>query len=1279
MKLVFVSSTFRDMQFERDALNTRVVPRINQFLERYSETIHFGDLRWGVNTTELESEESSKKVLKVCLDQIDDCKPYMIIFIGERYGWIPSADLLHGAALLKGMDVSAIKADTSVTELEIEYGALLNPDYEGRILFYFRNPFDMSAMSEKERADYISESPLHREKVEALKEEIRRKYPDYIRYYDVSYDAQSGKLTGLDPLMDQIYEDLKRIFDLDLTYLNSLPAEERGLANSQTQFEKLATDSYARTFAAVNAFDYDGFNTYSEMRFSNTPAFEMVQGRRGAGTKTLVAQKYFNTQKAGANAVCFAYGTDEFTDSVDKMTAAFCWRLEEWMGLPHGEAATPTRFANLCHEYTHRSDLPYLYFFAINLPVEAMLVFHKVAALYPTLFGVGFCVHFRGTLSEEIPLPFFLRNRVLNLPLLSPHEIGEMVNAILKAKRKELPPVVIEEIKRHSAANLPLYLSLLVERLLILDSEDFANIRARGDGMDNINSYMIDLIRRSGDNVTELAKELLEELAERINPTMVPHLVAHLALPSHFNETGIQEFFDHQGWGYSALDYTLFKKTFPSLVYQDVNGFLWYTNREVTAAAAQLATQWGCDGDTAAMRAFLDTKEPKDAIKAQLYLYQYLGDAEAFATAVLTHLDGSRTTNDRTLGTRCLTTFFHVLRKEITQNSDFAFAVSQKFFDGIAQGRVEHPLYLVGYYCQSVPGDATSTEKVERCHDFLCRLEAYLEELRQRGDSEALAVGQCCLRTMHMMPLILRMSGQKRREGAQKQMAYMAREGNAVMRRVVELYNTRQMPIAGLMNSSSGEQFQTFADIWKMDDPLKSPGFKILYQHCENIEKYFFGLSTDYYRLVREGNGPELAPETRFLHAMFLGLWGFCNEKTGQADKARECYETFYSLHSQSFAADPPAPSQRGLYLSVVKLYSQYLLSVDEGQEAKERVAKLFYWGMDQLVETHLDFADAFQMMDLHMLAYGHDCVEGYTHFYTIFGILLAGAATTVVFPNDVYAATDYLSIFSSLLTEEERLCYFVQLTSRLLRGYLRQEQAEAEEVTALLRYLTKEYCTYSHLPLNTTLEALTAQVAAENKELFPEAESAPFFGYGTKHFDSGNRYEGDFVNGRFHGLGVYHFADGGRYEGEFQNDCFHGRGTLIYANGDRYEGEFQNDCFNGYGTLFYINGDRYEGEFQNDQPEGLGEKIFADGDRCKGEWQEGELHGVGIYCFASGDRYEGEFVHDLREGMGRYYWADGEWYEGPYKQDVRHGSGVFHRADGSEEPQVWKRGKRVK
>ena len=93
MRLVFVSSTFKDMQFERDELNIRLTPRINEFLLKYGENVCFSDLRWGVNTSELENEESSKKVLKVCLDEIDNAKPYMIVFIGERYGWIPSSTL----------------------------------------------------------------------------------------------------------------------------------------------------------------------------------------------------------------------------------------------------------------------------------------------------------------------------------------------------------------------------------------------------------------------------------------------------------------------------------------------------------------------------------------------------------------------------------------------------------------------------------------------------------------------------------------------------------------------------------------------------------------------------------------------------------------------------------------------------------------------------------------------------------------------------------------------------------------------------------------------------------------------------------------------------------------------------------------------------------------------------------------------------------------------------------------------------------------------------------
>ena len=100
MKLVFVSSTFKDMQFERDKFHSHVAPLLDAKLEERGEAVYFGDLRWGVNTSDLDSDESNKKVLSVCLDEIDNAKPYMIVFIGERYGWIPSSSLLDQAMVM---------------------------------------------------------------------------------------------------------------------------------------------------------------------------------------------------------------------------------------------------------------------------------------------------------------------------------------------------------------------------------------------------------------------------------------------------------------------------------------------------------------------------------------------------------------------------------------------------------------------------------------------------------------------------------------------------------------------------------------------------------------------------------------------------------------------------------------------------------------------------------------------------------------------------------------------------------------------------------------------------------------------------------------------------------------------------------------------------------------------------------------------------------------------------------------------------------------------------
>lgn len=86
MKKIFVSSTFRDMQAERDLVQEMLCPYLRNEAKKYGENIEMLDLRWGVNTSELESDEGSRKVMSVCLKEIERSHPYMLIFMGERYG-----------------------------------------------------------------------------------------------------------------------------------------------------------------------------------------------------------------------------------------------------------------------------------------------------------------------------------------------------------------------------------------------------------------------------------------------------------------------------------------------------------------------------------------------------------------------------------------------------------------------------------------------------------------------------------------------------------------------------------------------------------------------------------------------------------------------------------------------------------------------------------------------------------------------------------------------------------------------------------------------------------------------------------------------------------------------------------------------------------------------------------------------------------------------------------------------------------------------------------------
>ena len=87
---MFVSSTFRDFEEERNILTQNIYPRLLSYCRENKSNFQAIDMRWGISR-EYNLENA---VLPICLEEIEQCKAYgtfpnFLIMLGDRYGWCP--------------------------------------------------------------------------------------------------------------------------------------------------------------------------------------------------------------------------------------------------------------------------------------------------------------------------------------------------------------------------------------------------------------------------------------------------------------------------------------------------------------------------------------------------------------------------------------------------------------------------------------------------------------------------------------------------------------------------------------------------------------------------------------------------------------------------------------------------------------------------------------------------------------------------------------------------------------------------------------------------------------------------------------------------------------------------------------------------------------------------------------------------------------------------------------------------------------------------------------
>lgn len=135
---VFLSSTFKDFQTERDYLAKKVFPSLRQLCRERGIEFTEIDFRWG-----LTAHDSRKgRVVRACLQEIESSRPFFVGFLGERYGWVPPQEELDKDPDLKRelpWIEDAFKHGQSVTEIEFRHGFLNQSPGRSHPLVYFRN------------------------------------------------------------------------------------------------------------------------------------------------------------------------------------------------------------------------------------------------------------------------------------------------------------------------------------------------------------------------------------------------------------------------------------------------------------------------------------------------------------------------------------------------------------------------------------------------------------------------------------------------------------------------------------------------------------------------------------------------------------------------------------------------------------------------------------------------------------------------------------------------------------------------------------------------------------------------------------------------------------------------------------------------------------------------------------------------------------------------------------------------------------------------------------
>jgi hypothetical protein len=504
---IFVSSTFADMQAERDHLRSVVFPALEERLRSRRSHVEWVDLRLGVATASLaEGEARELQVLKVCLAEVRRCRPFLIVLLGDRYGWVPPAERILAAAREEGMDDSVV--GRSVTELEIQFGIFDDPQQQPRSFVYLREALDYSIMPSELPGLYSDErssdsSGTERaQRLASLKADISTRMPDRVRTYRAAWDQHNQRVTGLDSWGQQVVNDIIAELDKDAT-------GEAQTELTWQQVECLALDD----FTADRARDFVGRETVlarleavaRSPKADGAPWALSLTGEAGAGKSAIFSVLRTRLQSEDVVVLAHAAGASPQAPSVDLMLLSWIEELASILGVDPGLPEKPrpddidTTFASLLGRVGLQRRVVVLIDALDQLETTVrgrqMAWLPKLWSDNARLITTAIPGEATKALSER------KGTETETLGPITRDEARQIIDGICGRYHRTFEPEVIEALLAKSGADRPawsntLWLVLAIEDLNLVDADDFEKAlkRYHGSPAEQLRAMMVDRV-----------------------------------------------------------------------------------------------------------------------------------------------------------------------------------------------------------------------------------------------------------------------------------------------------------------------------------------------------------------------------------------------------------------------------------------------------------------------------------------------------------------------------------------------------------------------------------------------------------------------------------------------------------------------------------------------------------------------------------------------------------------------------------------------------------------